>query len=205
MLRLLTALPPGTLRFTLIDPVGLGDSFAGFMHLADVDEMLVTSRIWTEPGQIEARLADLTEHMENVLQTYLRTEFPTLEDYNRHAGEVAEPYRIVVIRDFPAKFSEIAARRLTSIITSGPRCGVYVLMAVDGKLQLPNNFHLGDIEPSMNVFEWNDPPANRAGRFDWVHDATDPLALDSLPAATSEPAADTRTPSFYSAEPALAR
>ncbi|HVJ67419.1 MAG TPA: hypothetical protein VM510_05510, partial [Caulifigura sp.] len=154
MLRLLTSLPPGTLRFTLIDPVGLGDSFAGFMHLADVDELLVTSRIWTEPSQIEARLADLTEHMENVLQTYLRNEFPTLEDYNRHAGEVAEPYRIVVIRDFPSKFSEIAARRLTSIIASGPRCGVYVLMSIDGKLQLPNNFHLADIEASMNVFEW---------------------------------------------------
>jgi len=205
MLRLLTALPPGTLRFTLIDPVGLGDSFAGFMHLADVDEMLVTSRIWTEPNQIEARLADLTEHMENVLQTYLRNEFPTLEDYNRHAGEVAEPYRIVVIRDFPAKFSEIAARRLTSIITSGPRCGVYVLMSVDGKLQVPNNFHLGDIEPSMNVFEWNDPPSKRTGRFDWVHDAADPLALESLPAATEEPVVDSRTPSFYSVDPALSR
>lgn len=205
MLRLLTSLPPGTLRFTLIDPVGLGDSFAGFMHLADVDEMLVTSRIWTEPSQIEARLADLTEHMENVLQTYLRNEFPTLEDYNRHAGEVAEPYRIVVIRDFPAKFSEIAARRLTSIITSGPRCGVYVLMSVDGKLQLPNNFHLGDIEPAMNVFEWNDPPDQRTGKFDWVHDAADPLALDGLPVAGSEPAKETKPPSFYSAEPVLAR
>ncbi len=205
MLRLLTALPPGTLRFTLIDPVGLGDSFAGFMHLADVDEQLVTNRIWTEPSQIEARLADLTEHMENVLQTYLRNEFPTLEDYNRHAGEVAEPYRIVVIRDFPAKFSEIAARRLTSIIASGPRCGVYVLMSVDGKLQLPNNFHLADIEPVMNVFEWNDPPAQRGGRFDWVHDAADPLSMEAPPPAENASAVDSRLPSFYASDPALAR
>ena len=29
MFRLLTALPPGKVRFTIIDPVGLGQNFAG--------------------------------------------------------------------------------------------------------------------------------------------------------------------------------
>src|SRR5262249_57780726 len=45
MLRFLTAVPPGKVRFTIIDPVGLGEDFASFMHLADFDELLVTSRI----------------------------------------------------------------------------------------------------------------------------------------------------------------
>ena len=75
MLRFLTALPPGKVRFTIIDPVGLGENFAAFMHLADYDEPLVTSRIWTEPQHIEQRLADLTAHMENVIQKYLRNQF----------------------------------------------------------------------------------------------------------------------------------
>lgn len=156
MLRMLLQIPPGKLRFTLIDPIGLGESFGGFMHLADYDELMVTSRIWTEPGQIEARLADLTEHMENVFQTYLRNEFQTIEEYNAHAGEVAEPYHVLVISDFPAKFSEIAARRLVSIVNSGPRCGVYTLMNVDPGKQLPNNFDLSDLEPHMTGYEWRD-------------------------------------------------
>ena len=42
MLRFLTGLPPGKVRFTIIDPVGLGENFAAFMHLADYDEKLVT-------------------------------------------------------------------------------------------------------------------------------------------------------------------
>ena len=54
MLRMLTAIPPSKVRFTIIDPVGLGENFAGFMHLADHDEQLVTNRIWTEPAHIEA-------------------------------------------------------------------------------------------------------------------------------------------------------
>jgi len=154
MLRLLTLVPPGKLRFTMIDPVSLGESFSGFMHLADFDELLVTNRIWTEPGQIEARLADLTEHMENVFQKYLRNEFQTIEEYNISAGEVAEPYHILVISDFPAKFSEIAARRLVSIINSGPRCGVYTLLNCDPTKQLPNNFEFKDITSAMTCLEW---------------------------------------------------
>ncbi|SFI17562.1 FtsK/SpoIIIE domain-containing protein [Planctomicrobium piriforme] len=156
MLRLLTLLPPGKLRFTIIDPVGLGESFGGFMHLADYDEMLVTSRIWTEANQIESRLADLTEHMENVLQKYLRNEFSTIEEYNESAGEVAEPYHFLVISDFPAKFSEIAARRLVSIVNSGPRCGVYTLMNFDPGKQLPNNFSMADIEGRMTKLMWRE-------------------------------------------------
>ena len=56
MLRFLTGMPPGKVRFTILDPVGLGESFASFMHLADFDEQLVSSRIWTESRQIEEQL-----------------------------------------------------------------------------------------------------------------------------------------------------
>ena len=93
------------MRFTIIDPVGLGQNFAGFMHLADHDEALVGGRIWTEPEQIEQRLADLTEHMETVIQKYLRNEFETIDEYNAQAGELAEPYRFLVIADFPVGFA----------------------------------------------------------------------------------------------------
>jgi hypothetical protein len=81
MLRFLTSVPPGKVRFTIFDPVGLGENFAAFMHLADYHELLVTSRIWTETQHIEQRLVDLQQHMENVIQKYLRNEFETIEDY----------------------------------------------------------------------------------------------------------------------------
>ena len=105
MFRLVTSLPAGKVRFTIIDPVGLGQNFASFMHLVDYDEALVTSRIWTEQSHIDQRLADLTGHMENVIQKYLRNQFETIEDYNAHAGEVAEPYRVLVVANFPVNFS----------------------------------------------------------------------------------------------------
>jgi ABC-type multidrug transport system fused ATPase/permease subunit len=171
MLRLLTALPPGKVRFTIIDPVGLGENFAAFMYLADFDEKLVTSRIWTDPRHIEERLADLSEHMETVIQLYLRNEFQTIQQYNESAGEMAEPYRVLVVADFPANFTDAAARRLTSIICSGARCGVFTILSLDPKLRTPRDFHLKDIEPHALRLSW------REGQFYGTQPEVGPLPL----------------------------
>lgn len=166
MLRLVTAFPPGKVRFTIIDPVGLGQNFAGFMHLADYDEAMVGGKIWTDPKHIEQRLADLTEHMETVIQKYLRNEYETIQEYNRQAGEVAEPYRFLVIADFPANMTEAAAKRLASIASSGARCGLYTLIAhvADGRTRPPAWLPLGALEQSSAVLVWRD------GRFHWQND-----------------------------------
>jgi len=155
MLRLLASIPPGQLRFTFIDPVGLGQNMAAFMHLADYDEALVSSRAWTEPQHIETQLAALTEYMETVIQTYLRDQLATIEDYNAQAGEIAEPYRVLVVMDFPANFSETAARRLVSIVQNGPRCGVYAVVMIDTAQSLPYGFNLADLEQAATVIAWD--------------------------------------------------
>jgi len=182
VLRALTALPAGKVRLTMIDPVGLGQSFAGFMRLADHDERLVDSKIWTEPRHIEQRLADLTGHMETVIQKYLRNEFESIEAYNQKAGEIAEPYRFLVIADFPTGFSEQAARRLTSIIESGPRCGVFVLVHHDPRGKLPETITKGDLDAGCSVIE------RRDNTFIW-----NDTAYDSLPLTLEPPPSDTQT------------
>ena len=175
MTRLLTRLPPGRVRFTIIDPVGLGQSFAGFMHLADHDDQLVTSRIWTTPEQIDQRLTDLTEHMETVIQKYLRNEFTTIDEYNEQAGELAEPYRVLVVADFPSGFEGESWRRLLSIARSGARCGVYTLILRDVRQQLPPELMIEDLESASTVIERD------AGRFTWSDDVFGqfPLTLDT--------------------------
>ncbi len=162
-LRIATGIPPGQSRFTIIDPLGLGKQFAGFMHLADHDELLVTSRIWTEPPLIEQKLADITEQMEVVIQKYLRNEYESIGAYNAEA-EVPEPYRFVVVANFPANFNETSARRLASIAASGARCGVYTIISVDTKAQMPSGFSLAELEQHATTlvlkdgtFTWSDP------------------------------------------------
>jgi len=179
MLRLLATLPPGKLRFLLVDPVGLGQNVAAFMHLADYDEALVTSKAWTEPQYIEAQLAGLTEHMELVIQKFLRDKYPTMEAYNAEAGEVAEPYRVLVVMNFPVNFTDNAARRLVSIAANGPRCGVYTLITVDTQHPLPYGFNLADLERTATVIAWD------GRRFVWQDEDFQDclLELDGAPPA----------------------
>jgi S-DNA-T family DNA segregation ATPase FtsK/SpoIIIE len=138
--RLLSAHPPGKLSFTIFDPVGLGQNFAGLMHLADYEESHINSRIWTQSAQLEEKLAELNEHMEKVIQMYLRNEYETIAEYNAEAGTIAEKYHVLVIADFPVNFSETAARRLINIATSGARCGVFTLIHWDRRHALPQGF-----------------------------------------------------------------
>ena len=140
ILRLLSTTPPGKIGFTIIDPVGLGRSFAGLMHIADYEESIINRRIWTQRDQIEERLAELSEHIEKVIQMYLRNEYATITEYNEQAGSVAEKYHFLVIADFPANFSETAAKRLQSIAVSGPRCGIFTLIHWDQRQPLPDGF-----------------------------------------------------------------
>ena len=142
LLRLLATISAGKLHFTFIDPVGLGQNVAPFMHLGDYDEKLINSRAWSEEQHIDRRLSDLTATMETVIQKYLRNQFQTIEEYNEKAAEVMEPYRFLIVIDFPTNFSEQAARRLISITQNGPRCGVYTITIVDLDKILPHGFHL---------------------------------------------------------------
>jgi S-DNA-T family DNA segregation ATPase FtsK/SpoIIIE len=145
ILRLLSCTPPGKLSFTIIDPVGLGQNFAGLMHLSDYEDSLINRRIWTQRDQIEERLAELSEHTEKVIQMYLRNEYATITEYNAQAGSVAEKYHFLVIADFPANFSETAAKRLQSIANSGARCGIFTLIHWDQRQHLPDGFAAEDL------------------------------------------------------------
>ncbi|HEX6961652.1 MAG TPA: FtsK/SpoIIIE domain-containing protein, partial [Lacipirellula sp.] len=179
MLRFLTSMPAGKLRFTIIDPAGLGENFAAFMHLADYDEQLVAAKIWTDPKHIDERLSLISEHMEKVLQKYLRNEFATIHQYNQSAGEVAEPYHVVVAANFPAGFSESAARKLVSISQNGPRCGVFTLLSVDTELRLPHEFKLQSLLDDAVHLEW------KQNRLAWNYPLFSklPLEVDPLPEA----------------------
>ncbi len=178
MTRLATSLPPGRVHFTILDPIGIGENFAGFMHATDYEEALVGRRIWTDSAQIQQQLTDLTEHMENVIQKYLRNEFETIEEYNQQAGELAEPYRFLVIADFPHNFNEESARRLSSIINSGARCGVYTLIAYDARQELPIGIDVQDLASHSAHLIFQDD------HFVWQDEIFRkfPLTLDAPPA-----------------------
>ncbi len=153
--KILAGTPPGKINFVFVDPIGLGQNVAPFIALSDYDDALIGGKAWSGPDQIKQQLVDLAEHIENVIQKYLRNQFKTIEQYNLQAGEIAEPYRVLVIFDFPANFNEESIRHLISIAQNGPRCGVYTLMSVDPDKPLPYGFNPKELVSSFTNFGWN--------------------------------------------------
>jgi len=94
--------------------------------------------------------------METVTQKYLRNEYATIEEYNAVAEEVAEPYRVLVVADFPTKFDEKSAARLASIAAGGVPCGVLTLISVDLSKPMLPGFSLDDLRPHCAHLTWDD-------------------------------------------------
>ncbi len=156
--RLLAGSPPGRVAFTVFDPVGLGQSFSSLTHLADEADHLIHGRIWTQSAQLEEKLADLNDHLEKVIQMYLRSDYPTIAEYNEQAGNIAEKYRFLVLADFPAGFSDLALRRLQAIASAGARCGVFLLVHHNPAHPLPHDFPIASLRQSA-VWVRLTPPA----------------------------------------------
>ena len=153
ILRLLSVAPAGKLSFSIFDPVGLGQNFAGITHLADYEDSIINKRIWTQREHIETRINELNEHMEKVIQMYLRNEYETITDYNEKAGNIAEKYHFLVVADFPTNFSETATRGLMSIAANGARCGIYTLIHWDKRQALPEALDIDDLRKTSILIE----------------------------------------------------
>lgn len=133
LLRILLQMPPGKVLFTFMDPIGQGQNVARLLQLGDHDDRLINVRAWTDREQIRNRLRDLTAHIENVIQKYLRTDHRTIDEYNLAAQEIAEPYRVLVVFDYPEQFDSESAAELRRIVQNGPRCGVLTIFVQRNK------------------------------------------------------------------------
>jgi hypothetical protein len=103
--------------------------------------------------------------METVIQKYLRNEYPSIEAYNEQAGEIAEPYRFLVMADFPVNVSDQSAKRFASILQSGARCGVHVLMLRDLRAALPPGLDLDDLRRGAITVRWLAAEGNTPERW----------------------------------------
>ena len=149
MLRELLSVSPGEVKFCAFDPVGLGQSAGDLLDLAEYDAELIGGKVWSSTQDLDARLAELSSHIELVIQKYLRTTFQTIDEFNDAAGEVAEPYRVLVLFDAPTGLSPESVARLKGIVENGPRCGVFTFIAADSSAQTPYGVNFEQLGSAM--------------------------------------------------------
>ena len=174
--RLLAGAPPSRCKLTLLDPLGRGQNFTSFMALADHDPSIVGHRVWTSDAQINERLAELSHHVEDVLQVSLRDRFERIEDYNALAGSMAEPYRAVAAIGFPEGLSRDAYKHLLALIESGLRCGIYSVLVCDQSKPWPSDMPMPRSDKILRI------DIDESGAF-----RVDHAGLSELPMSPCQP------------------
>lgn len=162
-MRLFMMLPPGKLNFTFIDPVTLGESFAMFTRLVDVDDRtseVINGKIWSSPADIEQKLKIMTDHISNVTQRCLQGKYDNIYEYNRVAEQNAEAYQVLMLMDFPAGLTDQSLKLLEQIVTSGPKCGVFTVIYRNESQYKKISEHshplITNIETSFQVFNFDE-------------------------------------------------
>lgn len=158
--RLIMMIPPNKINFTFFDPITMGETFAIFTGLVDFEDKIskvINDKIWTTHKDIEDKLRITTNHIANVTQRCLQGQYSSIQEYNIVANQNAEPYQVLMILDFPAGFNENSLKLLEQIISTGPKCGVYTVLAKNEeqyiKIEDPKRITLVDnIVNSTNGF-----------------------------------------------------
>ncbi len=133
LLRLLQAIPPGRLELTLVDPLKLGQSFAPFLPLLNVEPLMPQQRVLTRADEIEFTLGKLTDETEELIQRRFKGRISNWTDFNAANSNNQLQYKIFLLFDVPEQLSDKSLWYLERLTESGPRCGILPIIAVDSQ------------------------------------------------------------------------
>lgn len=133
LLRLLSALPPGQLELTLIDPLGQGKSAEPFLSLLKVEQLVPQQRVLTRSDEIEAALGKLTDEVEELIQHRFNVKVSTWSEYNADNARNPLRYKVALLFDVPEQLSDKSLWFLERLCENGPRCGILPIIAIDGQ------------------------------------------------------------------------
>lgn len=142
-LRLMLSVPIGLGRFTFIDATGLGQNFK---YLSKLSHKLIGNKILTESKEIDRAFESLKQHTTNIIQKVIGHQYHSLEEYNRTAGEVAEPYTFLFIANFPQKMTTQHYEELLSLLENGYKAGIYVFLSLDTTHEKKSNYDIDALQ-----------------------------------------------------------
>ena len=131
LLRMMCALPVGSLEITAIDPLRLGTSLSPFLPLLKLNYPFTEQRLLTGAAEIETTLQHQTDYMEDLLQNRFKGSVTDWIDYNSANAGNPLPYKILLIFGVPEQLTDSSLWYLGRLMEHGPRCGVLPVLTMD--------------------------------------------------------------------------
>lgn len=138
-LRMLLSLPPGLCKFTLYDGTNLG---ANLIALSSLSPKIKGENILTDPDELRRALTTIKSDIPNIIQKVLGHRFlgKSLIEYNADAEELAKPYHILIIADYPNSLSREHCESIERIVRTGKQAGIFVIMNLDMAYKAQNSY-----------------------------------------------------------------
>ena len=159
ILRLLALLPAGQLKLDIYDPKRLGESASALFGLGDAASSVIGDKVRSTERELNELLQQLEEHVTLITQKYLQGTYASLTEYNHAASEISEPYRLLVLYDYPSGFvgpnGELLSNtllQLKKVVNAGPRCGVFTIAVLsDSDIPQEANIRAATIDPVVGL------------------------------------------------------
>lgn len=119
LLNILLALPVKKVNLSVFD---FGMSGMSDLFTMNLPVELYHDAIVVDDTTAQERLKALLEHMTTVMKKY-----GDLAAYNNRHQEIAIPYEIVVLADYPNQYDSYI-EKLMPLFENGPRCGIYFIL-----------------------------------------------------------------------------
>lgn len=124
--RQLLGVKPAKIKLILFDPIEQGAFFSSFHG---IHREVSGGVVYYSEEELNDILDALLRQIAMVVQKLLQNKYESLEEYNAENADVAEPLKLVVLRDFPSNFSQDQSMKLNQIMGSAAKCGIYFIFS----------------------------------------------------------------------------
>ena len=159
-LKLLSSLPDGLVRLTIIDKNGSGQNFPTLLMLGD---KITDQKILSEDHEIESEMLELKNSITTIAQSITANGFSSIEEYNKKTKEIPQIYKLIFISNFPAGFTKKSAEALVALLESGSNAGIYVFFNITSDPKYGMNQQIAGISlieflKNVTLFEYQTKP-----------------------------------------------
>lgn len=151
----LSALPVTNVNTVIFDPDKKGGSIVPFLEFKKRCPDVFDEGIYTDSDSIYERLLKLDQHIKELIQEKLGTQYSNLFDYNKKTQARAEKYNLLIVYDFPVSFDSRSIDLLQNILKNGGRCGIYAVICNNKAIRYSSYDNLDDKIDGLKRFSSN--------------------------------------------------
>ena len=131
LFRFMEQIPVNELEFTIFDPTEKGNSVYPFLSLSSQLDFLFSKKIFTSSEEIDAKMSELNNYVDSVIQQKLSNKYSNIFEYNNATPENPLPIRVVVLFDFPKYIEGRSLEKLVGIASNAYRAGIFIILCLN--------------------------------------------------------------------------